>query len=75
MRNYLQFIMYTKGITYRQLSKLSGVSIGGLHNIAMLTSDPTQSTMIAIARGLNMEVTDVFNLKYKWGDKYGKTIF
>jgi transcriptional regulator with XRE-family HTH domain len=57
--------MYTKGITYRQLSKLSGVSIGELHNIAMQTSDPTQSTMIAIARGLNMEVTDVFNLKYK----------
>ena len=65
MRNYLQFIMYTKGITYRQLSKLSGVSIGELHNIAMQTSDPTQSTMIAIAHGLNMKVTDVFNFNYE----------
>ena len=65
MRTYLQFIIYPKGIPYRQLSQLSAVSIGELHNIAMQTSDPTQSTMIAIAKGLNMEVTEVFNLKYK----------
>lgn len=65
MKNYLQIIMNEKGITYRRLSYLSGISIGELHNIAMQTSDPTQSTMIAIARGLNMEVTEIFNLEYR----------
>lgn len=63
-KNCLQTTMEQKRISYRKLSKLSGVSVGQLYNIANFYSDPTQSTMVAIARGLKMKVSDIFNLDY-----------
>ena len=56
--------MYNKHISYQKLAKKTGISVGQLYNIANHLSDPTQTTMIAIARGLGMQVTDIFNLKY-----------
>lgn len=63
-KNCLQEIMYDKHISYQRLSRKTGISVGQLYNIANCISDPTQTTMIAIARGLKMQVTDIFNLKY-----------
>ena len=56
--------MNEKNISYRRLSRLTGLSIGQLYNIANYQSEPTQTTMIAIAKGLKMKVTEVFNLEY-----------
>lgn len=68
--NNLSQIMYKNNLTYRELGRLSGVSISALNDIANFKKDPRQSTMIAIARALNMEVVDVFNLD--WRNDYVK---
>ena len=62
--NNIQQIMDNKNITYRQLSKMTGISWSALHKIANYERSPTQDTMIAIAKGLNMKVVDVFDLEY-----------
>jgi transcriptional regulator with XRE-family HTH domain len=67
--NRLSVIMYENGITYRELSRKSGVSKSALNKIANFEEDPTQSTMISIARALQMNVTDVFFLD--WREYYG----
>lgn len=56
--------MDNKKITYRQLSKMTGISWSALHKIANYERSPTQDTMISIAKGLNMKVSEVFNLEY-----------
>lgn len=63
--NILSQIMYENNITYRELSKLSDISISALNNIANFEKEPRQSTMIAIARALNMDVVDIFNLDWR----------
>lgn len=62
--NNIQQIMDNKKITYRQLSKMTGISWSALHKIANYERSPTQDTMISIAKGLNMKVSEVFNLEY-----------
>lgn len=62
--NNIQQIMDDRNITYRQLSKMTGISWSALHKIANFDRSPTQDTMIAIAKGLNMRVDEVFNLEY-----------
>lgn len=62
--NNIQQIMDNKNLTYRQLSKMTGISWSALHKIANYERSPTQDTMIAIAKGLNMKVVDVFDLEY-----------
>ena len=61
-RNRLQDIMNEQEISYGKLSKQTGVSKSALHNIANFYQSPTQDTMIAIAKGLHMKVTDIFYL-------------
>lgn len=62
--NCLQAIMYERKLTYKQLERLTGVSKSTLHRIANFEQSPTQEAMIAIAKGLKMKVTDIFNLDY-----------
>lgn len=64
-KNKLFKIICEKDISYRELSRLSGISKTSLNDIANFEEDPKQSTMIAIARALNMEVSEVFNLKWR----------
>ena len=68
--NMLFQILYEKELTYKELSRLSGISESTLNRIANYTTDPKQSTMIAIARALNMDVTDIFNLD--WRNNYDR---
>lgn len=63
--NMLFQILYEKNMTYKELSEISGISVSSLNRIANYYADPKQSTMIAIARALNMEVVDVFNLDWR----------
>lgn len=63
--NILSQIMYENNITYRELSKLSGISISALNNIANFEKEPRQSTMIAIARALDMDVVEIFDLDWR----------
>ena len=62
--NNIQKIMNDKNLTYRQLARLTGISIGHLQKIANGSTSPTQRTMIAIAKGLQLPVVDVFDLSY-----------
>lgn len=64
-KNILSKILYENNMMYRELSKRSGVSVSTLNCIANFVTDPRQSTMMAIARALNMEVVDIFNLEWK----------
>jgi transcriptional regulator with XRE-family HTH domain len=52
-------------MSYRDLSRLSGVSKTAINKIANFESDPKQSTMVAIARALDMDVTEIFNLDWR----------
>ena len=63
--NILSQIMYENNITYRELSKLSGISISAFNNIANFEKEPRQSTMIAIARALGMDVVEIFDLDWR----------
>ena len=63
--NRLLEIMEQKQITYRELSRLSGISVGSLFKIANHESDPKQSTMVDISRALKMPVDKVFDLNWK----------
>lgn len=70
--NNLSKILYQNKMTYRKLSRLSGISKTSLNDIANFREDPKQSTMIAIARALNMEVVDIFDLE--WRESNGEQI-
>ena len=63
-KNKLQEIIAKKNLSYGKLSKMTGISKSTLFRIANFCQSPTQDMMIIIARGLNMKVTDVFNLDY-----------
>lgn len=62
--NSLQTIMKERNLSYSQLARMTGISSSTLQRIAIFEQSPTQKVMIAIARGLRMKVTDVFNLDY-----------
>ncbi|MGI6095533.1 MAG: helix-turn-helix domain-containing protein [Lachnospiraceae bacterium] len=44
--NNIQQIMDNRKITYRQLSKMTGISWSALHKIANFDRSPTQDTII-----------------------------
>ncbi len=68
-KNILLKVLKEKGLTYKQLSRKSGISVSSLYYIANQLTDPKQSTMIAIARALDMKVTDIFNLDWRNQDE------
>lgn len=64
IKNNLNQIMVERNLSYRQLERITGVSHTTLNKICMGETDPTQTTMILIAKGLKMKVVDVFDLEY-----------
>lgn len=64
-KNILSKILYERHMSYRDLSKLSGISKSAIQQIATFEVDPKQSTMTCIARALNMNVVDIFNLEWR----------
>ena len=64
IKNNLNQIMAERNLSYRQLERMTGVSHTMLNKICMGETDPTQTTMILITKGLKMKVVDVFDLSY-----------
>ena len=58
--NRLQEARVQKGLTLRDLERLSGISRAQLGRIENGQSDPTLQTMCRIAKALNMKIEDVF---------------
>lgn len=63
--NWLQQIIFDRNISYRDLERKSGISHSQIQKIANFQTIPTQTTMIAIARGLKMDVNQIFNLNWR----------
>lgn len=51
-----------KGITLRELERISKISKSELSNIERNKADPTLRTLIMIAYGLNVEITELFEV-------------
>ena len=64
IKNNLNQIMAERNLSYRQLERMTGVSHTMLNKICMGETDPTQTTMVLIAKGLKMKVVDVFDLSF-----------
>jgi transcriptional regulator with XRE-family HTH domain len=60
--NKIYRIRKDKGLTLRELSEITKVGHVTLEKIECGESDPKQSTIIKISRGLKMKAQDVFNL-------------
>lgn len=54
-----------KGITLKQLEELSGVSKTALNNIENGKTSPTLHQLEAIAKALDVKITDLFDSEYK----------
>ena len=51
-----------KGITLRELERISKISKSELSNIERNKTDPTLRTLLMIAYGLNIEITELFEI-------------
>lgn len=54
-----------KGITLKQLEGLSGISKTALNNIENGKTSPTLHQLEAIAKALDVRITDLFDSEYK----------
>lgn len=64
MKMLLQEIMYSKNLTVRQVSILTGVSHSTISDICN-GAIPRLDTLEKIAKGLNVHITDLFESLYK----------
>lgn len=62
IRYKIKNIRLKHGMTLRELEKLSSVSRSELSNVERNKADPTLRTLIMIARGLNIDVTELFEV-------------
>lgn len=60
----LREIMYSKNLTVRQISILTGVSHSTISDICN-GAIPRLDTLEKIAKGLNVRITDLFDSPYK----------
>ena len=54
-----------KKVTLVKLSKMTGISKSTLNNIENEKVSPTMAELEAIAKALNMKITDLFDSDYK----------
>lgn len=54
-----------KKVTLVKLSKMTGISKSALNNIENEKVSPTIAELEAIAKALNMKITDLFDSDYK----------
>lgn len=54
-----------KGITLKQLEKLSGIGKTTINNIENGATSPTLLQMEKIAKSMNVRITDLFDSDYK----------
>lgn len=65
MKILLGEIRYSKNLTLKQLSAMSGISKSTLNNIENGKGSPTLVQLEAIAKALDMRITDLFESEYK----------
>jgi transcriptional regulator with XRE-family HTH domain len=63
--NRVKQLRLERGLSLRELSKLSGVDKSVIYRIENGYSYPTQITMMRISRGLKHETHEVFDLNWK----------
>lgn len=65
MKILLSEIMYSKNISVRQLSNMSGISKSTINNIMNETYSPTLDNLEMLAKALKVRITDLFESEYK----------
>ena len=65
MKILLQEIMRSKSLTVRQVSIMTGVPKSTIEDIANYRTFPRINTLEALAKGLNVRITDCDNSPYK----------
>ena len=61
MEIYIREVRENKGMGVRELSRLSGVSIGNLSNIENgVTQNPTINTICKLAKALNVHPSELY---------------
>ena len=63
--NNIQKLRWEKGMSQRDLASKSGLSRSTIADIENGIEEPKQSSMIAIARALNLPVGEVFDLEWR----------
>ena len=66
MRILLAEQIKRKGLSYRQLEILTGISKSTLHNIATGKRIPRMDTMEKLAEHLHVRIEDLYESEYKW---------
>lgn len=65
MKILLAEIMERRGLSYRQLEILTGISKSALHNIATGKRIPRMDTMEKLAEHLHVRIEDLYESEYK----------
>ena len=65
MKILLNEIMYSKNISVRQLSIMSGIPRSTISDIANGVYSPTMNNMELLAKALKVRITDLFESEYK----------
>lgn len=65
MEILLSKIMYERNLSVRQVEQMTGVSKSTIDRIVNESVSPTLDTLEAIAKGLNVKITDLFDSPYK----------
>ncbi len=63
--NKIKKIREQKGLTLRDLERITGIDHSTISRIENGYSLPSQTTMLLIARGLKMDVNEVFYLDWR----------
>lgn len=64
-KNNIQKIRWERKVTQRELATRSGVSPSTVADIENGLQEPRQSTMIMLAKALELPVTEVFDLEWR----------
>lgn len=62
MKIQLDKIMAQKNLSIRQVSNMTGLSKSAIQKIMNPDSNPTIRSLASIAKGLKIEITDLFEL-------------
>lgn len=65
MRILLDKIMYSKNLTVRQVSILTGVPRSTINDIMNHKKMPRMDTMEKLAAGLKIKISDLYDSEYK----------
>ncbi|WP_089983115.1 helix-turn-helix domain-containing protein [Muricomes intestini] len=65
MKIILGDIMYTRGLSVRQVSLMTGISKSAIQKIINNQESPTMDTMEKLASGLKVTIADLYKSRFK----------